>query len=174
MRISRYVYASGCRAGTSTSRRAVSYARDTPLLENAATVAHWGPGAIAGIALLTMPVGGVVGKRQLFRPDGPLVSEIGFGAWCVSPSVDAATVQAQPFARTQRSMPRCAVLILVEAHTTLTFDRLGSVCHTCIHVTRNRPIGGAFGAVERRTGIATVQAAVRVGASFIDTADCER
>jgi hypothetical protein len=30
-----------------------------------------------------MPVGGVVGKRQLFRPDGPLVSEIGFGAWYV-------------------------------------------------------------------------------------------
>eukprot|EP01051_Picozoa_sp_SAG22_P001779 SAG22_NODE_73_length_22318_cov_47.105315_26_plen_207_part_00 len=55
-----------------------------------------------------------VGMRRLFRPDGPLVSEIGFGAW---------------------------------------------------------PIGGAFGEVARRTGIETVQAAVRLGASFIDTAD---
>ena len=57
---------------------------------------------------------GSVGMRQLFRPDGPLVSEIGFGAW---------------------------------------------------------PIGGAFGEVARRTGIETVQAAVKLGASFIDTAD---
>ena len=61
-----------------------------------------------------MPVATVIGKRQLFTPGGPLVSEIGFGAW---------------------------------------------------------PIGGAFGTVDRKTGIATVQAAVKLGASFIDTAD---
>ena len=61
-----------------------------------------------------MPVTTSIGKRRLFHPDGPLVSEIGFGAW---------------------------------------------------------PIGGAFGAVPRELGIATVQSAVKLGASFIDTAD---
>ena len=55
-----------------------------------------------------------VPRRNLFRPDGPLVSEIGFGAW---------------------------------------------------------PIGGGLGPVERDLGIATVKAAVRLGLSFIDTAD---
>ena len=55
-----------------------------------------------------------VAKRRLFHPDGPFVSEIGFGAW---------------------------------------------------------PIGGAFGEVARQQGIETVQAAVRLGVSFIDTAD---
>ena len=29
------------------------------------------------MATFAMPVGGIVGKRPLFRPDGPLVSEIG-------------------------------------------------------------------------------------------------
>jgi aryl-alcohol dehydrogenase-like predicted oxidoreductase len=55
-----------------------------------------------------------VAQRRLFYPDGPFVSEIGFGAW---------------------------------------------------------PIGGAFGEVERQKGIETVQAAVKLGVTFIDTAD---
>jgi aryl-alcohol dehydrogenase-like predicted oxidoreductase len=53
-------------------------------------------------------------RRLLFRPDGPMVSEIGFGAW---------------------------------------------------------PIGGGLGPVARDQGIATVQAAVKLGLNFIDTAD---
>jgi aryl-alcohol dehydrogenase-like predicted oxidoreductase len=103
-----------------------------------------------------MPVGGVVGKRQLFRPDGPLVSEIGFGAWYGR------------IARAQRRELRAAALSC----------RYLQVCITwCLRSDWNcnlprRPIGGAFGEVERRTGIETVQAAVRLGASFIDTADC--
>jgi hypothetical protein len=70
-------------------------------------------------ALLTMPVGGVVGKRQLFRPDGPLVSEIGFGAWCVvSPPSTLPSRHNSVFACTQWGMrtPRCAVF--VETHMT--------------------------------------------------------
>ena len=56
----------------------------------------------------------IVAQRRLSYPDGPFVSEIGFGAW---------------------------------------------------------PIGGAFGEVERQKGIETVQAAVKLGVTFIDTAD---
>eukprot|EP01046_Picozoa_sp_COSAG06_P038769 COSAG06_NODE_4505_length_4195_cov_72.292969_3_plen_133_part_00 len=98
-----------------------------------------------------MPVGGVVGKRQLFRPDGPLVSEIGFGAWYV---------RATRRSRADRQAD-------CQALTTLTLVTGHCLCGACC-----RPIGGAFGEVERRTGLDTVQAAVRVGASFIDTADC--
>jgi aryl-alcohol dehydrogenase-like predicted oxidoreductase len=77
----------------------------------AAALGRW---CLASFLSQRMPVAEVIGKRQLFYPEGPLVSEIGFGAW---------------------------------------------------------PIGGAFGVVERTDGIHTVQAAVRLGASFIDTAD---
>ena len=69
---------------------------------------------LAPAYFLLFPKSSRVRQRRLFHPDGPFVSEIGFGAW---------------------------------------------------------PIAGAFGEVDRQLGIKTVQAAVRLGLTFIDTAD---